>query len=128
MIYNQSRVNPDRVRKELLALAKQELPSDYIDEHFTPDYNPWDERLCLIPDNDLFEAIKADKVSIVTNTIEGFTENGLELTGGEVLEAERRYNRDDSRSVVRVSLTSIRHHPRRSALGIPACDNPSPAL
>ncbi len=88
MIYNQSRVNPDRVRKELLALAKQELPSDYIDEHFTPDYNPWDERLCLIPDNDLFEAIKADKVSIVTNTIEGFTENGLELTGGEVLEAD----------------------------------------
>ena len=53
MIYGQSRTNPDRVRKELLGLAKQELPSEYVDEHFTPDYNPWDERLCLIPDNDL---------------------------------------------------------------------------
>jgi monooxygenase len=88
MIYGQSRTNPDRVRKELLGLAKQELPSEYVDEHFTPDYNPWDERLCLIPDNDLFNAINKGDVSIVTNTIEGFTENGLELTGGEVLEAD----------------------------------------
>ncbi len=88
MIYGQSRTNPDRVRKELLGLAKQELPSDYVDEHFTPDYNPWDERLCLIPDSDLFNAINKGDVSIVTNTIEGFTENGLELTGGEILEAD----------------------------------------
>jgi len=88
LIYNTSRTDPGRVRKELLALAKQELPEEYIDQHFTPDYNPWDERLCLIPDNDLFNAINAGTVSVVTDTIDSFTERGLLLDSGTELEAD----------------------------------------
>jgi monooxygenase len=88
LIYARSRKDPETLRKGLVSMARQELSKEYVAEHFTPDYNPWDERLCLIPNNDLFDAINNGSVSVITNTIEGFTENGLELTGGQVVEAD----------------------------------------
>ncbi|MFN3230911.1 MAG: flavin-containing monooxygenase [Alphaproteobacteria bacterium] len=88
MVYKKTRTNPDYVRDELLKLARQELPDDYVAEHFTPTYNPWDQRLCLIPENDLFNAINAGTVSVVTETIDRFTETGLKLSSGDVLEAD----------------------------------------
>lgn len=56
--------------------------------HFTPAYNPWDQRLCLVPDADLFHAIKAGRVSIVTDQIDRFTERGIQLRSGMELEAD----------------------------------------
>jgi monooxygenase len=65
------------------------LPPDYaIDRHFTPTYEPWDQRLCLVPDGDLFVALNSGKASVVTDTIETFTEKGLKLGSGEELEAD----------------------------------------
>jgi cation diffusion facilitator CzcD-associated flavoprotein CzcO len=65
------------------------LPPGYpVERHFTPRYNPWDQRLCLVPDADLFKAISAGKASVVTDTIEAFTEAGVRIGSGEVLEAD----------------------------------------
>jgi monooxygenase len=79
-----------RVMKALLrkGLEKQ-LPSGYdIDTHFKPQYNPWDQRLCLVPDGDLFEAISDGSASVVTDSIDAFTERGIRLTSGAELEAD----------------------------------------
>jgi monooxygenase len=57
-------------------------------EHFTPRYAPWDQRLCLVPDGDLFEALRAGRASVVTDTIETFTEGGIRLSSGRELEAD----------------------------------------
>jgi monooxygenase len=65
------------------------LPEGYdVDTHFKPKYSPWDQRMCLVPDADLFEAISSGKASMVTDGIETFTEKGLRLTSGEELEAD----------------------------------------
>src|SRR5439155_26286439 len=65
------------------------LPADYdFDTHFKPPYNPWEERVCLVPDGDLFEAMNAGRAAIVTYTIEAFTESGLRLVSGRELEAD----------------------------------------
>ena len=72
------------LRKELL----KELPPDYEVAHFTPSYNPWDQRLCLVPDADLFACIREGTVEVVTDTIDTFTETGLKLTSGRELEAD----------------------------------------
>jgi monooxygenase len=70
------------------ATAKR-LPEGYaVDTHFNPSYDPWDQRMCLVPDGDLFEAINDGRASIVTDTIETFTETGLRLASGEELEAD----------------------------------------
>jgi cation diffusion facilitator CzcD-associated flavoprotein CzcO len=70
------------------ALQKQ-LPEGYdIDTHFKPDYNPWDQRLCLVPDGDLFKSIHSGSASVVTDRIDTFTEKGLKLTSGAELEAD----------------------------------------
>ena len=86
--YSRTRTKPEKVREKLLEFARRELPEDYVAEHFTPNYNPWDQRLCLIPNNDLFRAIRGGKASVTTDTIEAFTENGIQLTKGGVLEAD----------------------------------------
>jgi monooxygenase len=66
-----------------------QLPDDYdIDLHFRPRYDPWDQRLCFVPDGDLFHALRAGRASIVTDTIETFTPGGLRLTSGVELEAD----------------------------------------
>ena len=65
------------------------LPEGYdVDTHFAPRYQPWDQRLCLVPDGDLFETISAGRASVVTDRIETFTENGLQLESGTELEAD----------------------------------------
>jgi len=69
--------------------VRQMLGPDYdVDTHFTPRYNPWDQRLCLVPDADLFRAIRKKKVSVVTDHIETFTEKGIKLKSGAELEAD----------------------------------------
>ena len=69
-------------------MARDELGEAYVERHFTPDYNPWDQRLCLIPNADLFEAIKSQNASVVTDHIEPFTETGIELKSGNHLDAD----------------------------------------
>ncbi len=87
--YQVSRRYPHMVRRMLLKGLERQLPPGYdIDTHFTPRYNPWDQRFCAVPNGDLFKAICAGTTSIVTDTIERFTEKGLRLTSGEELEAD----------------------------------------
>jgi cation diffusion facilitator CzcD-associated flavoprotein CzcO len=67
----------------------RELPDGYdVDRDFKPRYNPWDQRLCVVPDGDLFQAIRSDRADVVTDTIETFTERGIRLTSGRELEAD----------------------------------------
>lgn len=80
---------PKAARRLIRWLNKQELPKGYpIDEHFNPPYNPWDQRLCVVPDGDLFKAISAGKASVVTDHIETFTEDGVRLKSGKELVAD----------------------------------------
>jgi monooxygenase len=84
-----SRRAPDFVKKMVRRGLEKNLPAGYdIDTHFTPRYNPWDQRLCLVPDGDLFEAIASGKASIVTDRISSFTEKGVQLVSGEELECD----------------------------------------
>ncbi|GCD90338.1 NAD(P)/FAD-dependent oxidoreductase [Nocardioides sp. LS1] len=84
-----ARVRPAIVKKALRDAAIRQLPEGYdVDRHFRPTYNPWDQRLCLVPDGDLFKAIRRGEASVVTDTIETFTETGIRLTSGEELEAD----------------------------------------
>ncbi len=88
-VYWRTRTAPDKVRDVLLKRVREELGPDYdIDTHFTPRYNPWDQRLCLVPDSDLFKALRSDKARVVTDTIDRFTDSGIRLTSGELLEAD----------------------------------------
>ncbi len=88
-IYRQTRSNPDMVKERLLGMVKDEMGSDYdIDPHFTPSYNPWDQRLCLVPDGDLFTAIKSGDATVVTDHIDTFTTTGIRLTSGTELDAD----------------------------------------
>jgi monooxygenase len=86
--YRVTRKAPQKARDFVLDGVRTHLPADYVEKHFTPTYNPWDQRLCLVPDADLFEAIKAQKASVVTDRIETFTETGIRLQSGEELEAD----------------------------------------
>lgn len=80
---------PKFSKKLLLWLTRKELPKDYpVDVHFNPPYNPWDQRLCSVPEGDLFKAISAGKADIVTDHIERFTESGVLLKSGRTLEAD----------------------------------------
>jgi len=87
--YRLSRRRPKLMRAMLRAGVKSRLPGDFdIDTHFKPAYDPWDQRLCLVPDGDLFEALSRNDASIVTDHIETFTETGLRLKSGRELEAD----------------------------------------
>lgn len=87
-LYQVSRKYPDFVKNTLKKAIKKQLGEQYEDRHFTPKYNPWDQRLCLVPDNDLFLSLKSGKGKIVTDTIKTFTENGMVLDSGETLNAD----------------------------------------
>lgn len=88
-VYQQTRVNPAKVKQKLLSLVRKELGPDYdVERHFTPDYAPWDQRLCLVPDSDLFKAIRENKATVVTDEIAQFTANGITLKSGGSLEAD----------------------------------------
>ena len=87
--YNQTRKRPDKVKATLLGRLRKLLPEDYdMGTHFTPRYNPWDQRLCLVPDADLFKAIRAGTADVVTDTIERFEAGGIRLSSGRLLEAD----------------------------------------
>jgi cation diffusion facilitator CzcD-associated flavoprotein CzcO len=86
--YGRSRKQPDKVKAQLLELNRKAMPDFDVDTHFTPRYNPWDQRLCLIPDGDLYQAIRSGTVDVVTDTIETVTESGIRLTSGSELEAD----------------------------------------
>jgi cation diffusion facilitator CzcD-associated flavoprotein CzcO len=86
--YNLARKRP-RVFKWMVARGvRKELGEKYDSKHFTPPYNPWDQRLCLVPDADLFRTIREGRVSVVTDQIDTFTETGLSLKSGEQLNAD----------------------------------------
>lgn len=80
---------PNFMKKGLLKKVRERLGPDYdVDTHFTPKYNPWDQRMCLVPDADLFEAIKSGRASVETDQIETFTERGIQLKSGKQLDAD----------------------------------------
>lgn len=87
--YQLSRRAPNLVRRLLRRAARGRLPAGYdLDRHFSPRYNPWDQRLCVVPDGDLFHAITAGRASVVTDTIDSLTETGIRLASGEELAAD----------------------------------------
>lgn len=87
--YKLSRVAPKFLTRSLLSKVREEIGDLVdVDKHFTPRYNPWDQRLCLIPDDDLFKAIQSGQASVVTDHIERITETGIELVSGDHLEAD----------------------------------------
>jgi monooxygenase len=88
-MYKRMRARPERSKEFLLKRVRRALGEDYdVETHFTPSYAPWDQRLCLVPNGDLFEAINAGTVSVVTDRIVTFTESGVEVESGAILEAD----------------------------------------
>ena len=88
-LYQLSRRNPQGLRKYLLGLVRKEMGPDYdVDTHFTPDYNPWDQRLCGVPDGDLFTAIRENRAEVVTDHIDQFNKEGIHLKSGKQLDAD----------------------------------------
>jgi cation diffusion facilitator CzcD-associated flavoprotein CzcO len=88
-LYQFSMRRPEAVKEELAKQAREHLGPDFdIATHFTPKYNPWEQRLCLVPDADLFIALREGRASVVTDQIETFTETGIQLKSGATLEAD----------------------------------------
>lgn len=89
LFYNLFRSKPAWAKQRLLKMVQQELGPDYdVKTHFTPRYNPWDQRLCLVPDSDLFKSLKSGKADVVTDHIDSFVPSGLMLRSGKTLDAD----------------------------------------
>ena len=89
LTYRLSRRYPDGVRTRLLDAVRRQLPVGYdVASHFSPTYDPWDQRLCVVPDGDLFRAVREGRASVVTDRIATLTERGVTLTSGEELSAD----------------------------------------
>jgi monooxygenase len=89
LVYKLARSRPGLVRRLIRAAAKRQLPAAYdIDTHFKPHYDPWDQRLCAVPDGNLFRAISQGRATVVTDRIAGFTEHGIALESGAELAAD----------------------------------------
>ena len=89
LLYHRTRTAPDKVKALLLKLVRRELGEEYdVDTHFTPSYDPWDQRLCLVPDSDFFKAIRSGAAEVVTDHIDTFTETGIALASGRELPAD----------------------------------------
>lgn len=86
--FRRAREKPEKVKEFLTKKLQESLGDRYDAEAFTPPYNPWDQRLCLVPDADFFEAMKADKASVVTDHIEKFDATGIQLKSGKHLDAD----------------------------------------
>ena len=88
-LYALARLRPAQAKRQLVGLAARQLGPDYdVATHFTPRYNPWDQRVCLVPDGDLFRAIRKGQAAVVTDEIERFTPDGLLLKSGRELPAD----------------------------------------
>lgn len=89
VLYRISRRHPEKMKRLLLDRARRFLgPNVDVAKHFTPDYAPWEQRLCLVPNGDLFRAIREGRASVETDVIETFTESGIRLASGRELEAD----------------------------------------
>ncbi len=88
LLYRWSRLAPRSLRWFLLRNVRKQVGEQIQQAHFTPAYNPWDERLCAVPDNDIFKAIAAGRAAVVTDTIERFTAEGIALASGAQLPAD----------------------------------------
>jgi len=89
IFYWYSKKYPKSMAKTMISGVEKELGDKYdVEKHFTPRYNPWDQRVCLAPDSDFFEALKTDKATVVTEHIDRFTEKGILLKSGEELQAD----------------------------------------
>lgn len=88
MVFKLAKRRPKLVRRALLAAARRQLGDDFDMSHFRPSYNPWDERLCAVPNGDLFKSLRKGESEVVTDHIERFTENGILLKSGKELEAD----------------------------------------
>jgi monooxygenase len=87
--YHLARRFPELFKRLIREAQKKRLPADYdFDAHFNPRYQPWDQRVCVAPDGDLFDTIKAGRASIVTDHIDGFIEEGIRLKSGRTLPAD----------------------------------------
>jgi len=87
--YKRTRTQPEKVKTTLIGRVTKALGEDYdVATHFTPSYNPWDQRMCLVPNGDLFTAIRSGKASVVTDEIDTFTETGIRLRSGTELAAD----------------------------------------
>ena len=88
-LYNRCRRQPELIKRWIVGQVRQQLGPGYdVKTHFTPRYNPWDQRMCLAPDADFFHAIKGGKADVVTDEIEAFTETGVRLRSGRELPAD----------------------------------------
>ena len=88
-LYNRCRRQPELIKRWIVGQVRQQLGPGYdVKTHFTPRYNPWDQRMCLAPDADFFHAIKGGKADVVTDEIEAFTETGVRLRSGQELPAD----------------------------------------
>ena len=84
-----SRKYPNWIKKRIIDLVRDELGQDYdVEKHFTPRYNPWDQRMCLVPDSDLFASIRDEKASVVTDLIKSFNKDGILVESGEQINAD----------------------------------------
>jgi cation diffusion facilitator CzcD-associated flavoprotein CzcO len=84
-----SRKRPKVLRHFLLSEVRKQLGPDYdVKTHFTPNYNPWDQRLCAVPDGDLFDAIREGRAKVVTDHIDRFNREGIQLKSGQQLDAD----------------------------------------
>ncbi len=89
VFFQLSRRRPALVKDWLIRLARRQLPADFdVSRHFTPRYNPWDQRVCIVPDGDFFASIRNGKASVVTDEIDTFTSGGIRLKSGEELPAD----------------------------------------
>lgn len=87
--FHLARTKPDKVKARMIKMAQAELPAGYdVETHLTPRYNPWDQRVCAVPDGDLFAAIRQGSASIETGIIDRFTAEGIRLTDGRTLPAD----------------------------------------
>jgi cation diffusion facilitator CzcD-associated flavoprotein CzcO len=89
VFFNHARKSPDKVRNAIIDGVKSLLPADFdVAKHFSPTYKPWDQRLCLVPDADMFNALSKGSASVVTDHIEAFDETGIKLASGQHLDAD----------------------------------------
>lgn len=88
-LYHRSRKSPEKLKNYLIGEVRKKVGDTVdVDRHFTPSYNPWDQRLCLVPDDDLFKALRGGRAQVVTDRISRLTESGIELESGETLVAD----------------------------------------
>jgi len=88
LVFKRAQSHPDKVKQFLSTKIKEALGEKYDEAAFTPPYNPWDQRLCLVPDGDFFNAIRDDKAAVVTGHIDRFDETGIVLKSGEHIDAD----------------------------------------